>query len=193
MTGGVEKRWWSKTRRARHEAGLKEMVWSCAVEEARCLERAAHRRAGVRRSWWRWPVHALGTCAWGKLMCLAPWLPGVAHGLRLVPQVAGPGMSDRLLCDVGRLRRQVACRGAHPSPGMIDTQTVTCIPVRSPRGYDVAKKLLGRSFGWIGHWNGRLRDHAGWLDASAARIAFVAVLAGVEALVNAMPIQAVAR
>ncbi len=161
---------------------------------------------------------------------------------------------------------------------MIDTQSVACIPVRGPRGYDAAKKVLGRkrvalvdadgtwlavaivpanvqdrdcldaltpgkqawpslreavldgafvaercetwcnlhgmrrrvverdpaqkgfvvlerrwvverSFGWLVHWGGLLRDRAGRLDVSAARVAFAAVLSGVEALINPMPIQ----
>jgi hypothetical protein len=37
-----------------------------------------------------------------------------------------------------------------------------------------------------------LRDRAGRLDVSAARIAFAAILSGVEALLNPMPIHAAA-
>jgi putative transposase len=51
---------------------------------------------------------------------------------------------DRLLCDVARLRRQAAGRAPEPTLGIIDTQSVTCIPVRGPRGYDAGKKVLGR-------------------------------------------------
>jgi transposase len=41
-----------------------------------------------------------------------------------------------------------------------------------------------RSFGWLTHWGGLLRDRAGRLDVAAARIACTAVLAITEALIN---------
>ena len=177
-----------------------------------------------------------------------------------------------------RRRRRAMGRRAKPRLSIIDTQSVKCIPVRGPRGYDAAKKVLGRkrvalvdadgtwlavavvpasvqdrdtlealdpgkaawpslreaildgaftaaschewsnrhgmrhrvverdpaqkgfvvlagrwvverSFGWLVHWGGLLRDRAGRLDVSAARIAFAAVLSGVEALLNPMPVQ----
>ena len=164
---------------------------------------------------------------------------------------------------------------------MIDTQSVKCIPVRGPRGYDAAKKVLGRkrgapvdadgtwlavavvpanvqdrdclealtpgrrawpslreavldgaftaprceawcnhhgmrrrvvervpdpkgfvvlerrwvverSFGRLVHRGGLLRDRAGRLDVSAARLACVGVLSGLEALINPEPIQTAA-
>jgi putative transposase len=182
---------------------------------------------------------------------------------------------------VARLRRRASGRRAAPRLAVIDTQPVECIPVRGPRGYDAAKKVLGRkrvalvdadgtwlavavvpagvqdrdcldaltsgkqawpslreavldgafiaercqvwcnfhgmrrrvverdpaqkgfvvlerrwvverSFGWLVHWGGLLRDRAGRLDVSTARVAFAAVLSGVEALINPMPIQAAA-
>ncbi len=49
--------------------------------------------------------------------------------------------------------------------------------------------VVERSFGWLVPWGGLLRDRAGRLDVSAARIVFAAVLSGVEALLNPMPIQ----
>src|SRR6185437_13417607 len=49
--------------------------------------------------------------------------------------------------------------------------------------------VVERSFGWLVHWGGLLRDRAGRLDVSAARIAFAAVLSGVESLLNPMPVQ----
>ena len=42
------------------------------------------------------------------------------------------------------LRRRAAGRKPEPSLGIIDTQSVKCIPVRGPRGHDAAKKVLGR-------------------------------------------------
>ena len=52
--------------------------------------------------------------------------------------------------------------------------------------------VVERSFGWLVHWGGLLRDRAGRLDVSAARGAFAAVLSGVEALLNHMPVHAAA-
>jgi putative transposase len=48
--------------------------------------------------------------------------------------------------------------------------------------------IIERSFAWLTHWGGLLRDRAGRLDVAAARIAFAASLSGVEALINPMPI-----
>jgi len=39
------------------------------------------------------------------------------------------------------------------------------------------------------HWGGLLRDRAGRLDVSAARIACAAMLSGVEALINPLPVR----
>lgn len=180
------------------------------------------------------------------------------------------------------LRRRAKGRKAGPRLAVIDTQSVPCIPVRGPRGYDAAKKVLGRkrvalvdadgtwlavavvpanvqdrdcldalsagkqawpslreavldgafnaerceawcnhhgmrrrvverdpdqkgfvvlerrwvverSFGWLMQWGGLLRDRAGRLDVSAARLACVAALSGIEALINPKPIHAKAR
>jgi transposase len=44
--------------------------------------------------------------------------------------------------------------------------------------------IVERSFGWLTHWGGLLRDRAGRLDVAAARIACTAVLATTEALIN---------
>ena len=57
------------------------------------------------------------------------------------------------------------------------------------KGFVVVPRRWGveRSFGWLAHWNGVLRDRAGRLDVFAGRLAFVAVLSGVEALINPMP------
>ena len=52
--------------------------------------------------------------------------------------------------------------------------------------------VVERSFGWLAHWNGLARDRAGRLDVSAGRLALVAVLSGVEARINPMPIHQVA-
>ena len=48
--------------------------------------------------------------------------------------------------------------------------------------------VVERSFGWLAHWNGLARDRAGRLDVFSGRLALVAILPGVEALINPMPI-----
>ena len=50
--------------------------------------------------------------------------------------------------------------------------------------------VVERSFGWLVSWGGLLRDRAGRLDVSAARVAFAAALSGIEALLNPMPVRA---
>jgi transposase len=63
------------------------------------------------------------------------------------------------------------------------------------KGFVVLERrwVVERSFAWLTHWGGLLRDRAGRLDVSAARIAFAASLSGVEALINPMPIHSTAR
>jgi transposase len=56
-----------------------------------------------------------------------------------------------------------------------------------PRGW-----VVERPVGWLAHWNGLARDRAGRLDVCAGRLACVAVLSGVEALINPMPIHEMA-
>lgn len=183
------------------------------------------------------------------------------------------GLFERMMRDLARLRRRAAGRRPHPRLAIIDTQTVKCLPVRGPRGYDAAKRMVRRkrvalvdadghwlaiaavpasvqerdtlpaldigkeawpslrvaivdgaytaerchvssnhhgmrhevvtrppdqkgfavlprrwvverSFGWLTHWGGLLRDRAGRLDVAAARIACAAVFAATEALIN---------
>ncbi|HTQ72158.1 MAG TPA: transposase, partial [Acidocella sp.] len=48
--------------------------------------------------------------------------------------------------------------------------------------------VVERSFGWLTHWGGLLRDRAGCLDVAAGRLACAAVLGAVEALLNPVPI-----
>ena len=62
------------------------------------------------------------------------------------------------------------------------------------KGFVVLERrwVVERSFGWLAHWGGLLRDRAGRLDVSAARVAFAAILSGVEALLNPMPVYAAA-
>jgi transposase len=71
-----------------------------------------------------------------------------------------------------------------------------CVVERDPaqKGFVVlaGRWVIERSFGWLLHGGGLLRDRAGRLDVAAARLAFAAVLSGVEALLNPMPIHAAA-
>jgi transposase len=274
---------WTEAHRARHEAGLKEMVSTCAVEEmARWLERADPPRS--ERATPALPV--VSAIAWhlragGSWRALPRGFPAWRTVYGWFRKWLDLGLFDRLLCDVARLRRRAAGRKTEPRLGVIDTQSVKCIPVRGPRGYDAAKQVLGRkrvalvdadgtwlavavvpasvqerdtlpvldtgkaewpslreaildgaftaercrewsnlhgmrhrvverdpeqkgfvvlagrwvverSFGWLAHWGGLLRDRAGRLDVSAARLAFAALLSGVEAPLNPMPIHAAA-
>src|SRR5215210_5033108 len=270
---------WTEAHRGRHDARLKEVVSLHAVGQiARWLERADPPRSG-RATPYRAVVRAI---AW-PLRIGGPWraLPPGGPPWRPVygrfRKWLEPGLFDRLLEDVAR--RRAVGRRAKPRLSIIDTQAVKCIPVRGPRGYDAAKKVLGRkrvarvdadgtwlavavvpasvpdrdtlvaldagkaawpslreaildgaftaaschewsnrhgmrhrvverdptqtgfvvlagrwvverSFGWLVHWGGLLRDRAGRLDVSAARIAFAAALSGIEALLNPMPTQA---
>ena len=274
---------WTEAHRARHDARLKGMVSTYAVGEiARWLERADPPRSAQRTPL----LPVVGAIAW-HLLVGGAWraLPAGWPPWRTVygwfRRWLDCGLFDRILRAVARLRRRAAGRRSRPRLAIIDTQSVKCIPVRGPRGYDAAKKVLGRkrvalvdadgtwlavavvpanmqdrdcldaltsgkqawpslreavldgafvaercqvwcnlhgmcrrvverdpaqkgfvvlerrwvverSFGWLVHWGGLLRDRAGRLDVSAARVAFAALLSGVEALINPMPIQAAA-
>ena len=63
------------------------------------------------------------------------------------------------------------------------------------RGFVVLARrwVVERSFGWLSHWGGLLRDRGGRLDVSAARLACVGILSGFEALLNPMPLRAPAQ
>jgi putative transposase len=49
--------------------------------------------------------------------------------------------------------------------------------------------VVERSFAWLTPWGGLLRERAGRLDVATGRLAFVAVLSGVQALLNPKPIR----
>ena len=71
------------------------------------------------------------------------------------------------------------------------------IAARDPaaKGFVVVARrwVVERSFGWLAPWGGLARDRAGRLDVSAGRLALAAILSGVEALLNPMPIHEKAR
>jgi putative transposase len=266
---------WTKRHRARHAAGLKQMVSCHAVREvAGWLERAD-------------PPRSSGATPTLAIVQAIAWHLRVGGGWRALPAGMPPwrtvygwfrrwlalGLFDQMMRDLARLRRRAAGRRPQPRLAIIDTQTVKCLPVRGPRGYDAAKRVVGRkrvalvdadgnwlavavvpasvqerdtlsalddgkaawpslrvaildgafnaercrewsnlhgmrhevvtrppdqkgfavlpqrwiverSFGWLTHWGGLLRDRAGRLDVASARIACTAVLATTEALIN---------
>jgi putative transposase len=53
---------------------------------------------------------------------------------------AALGLFERMMRDLSRLRRRAVGRRLLPRLAITDTQTVTCLPVRGPRGYDAAKR-----------------------------------------------------
>ena len=53
--------------------------------------------------------------------------------------------------------------------------------------------VVEHSFGWLSHWGGLARDRAARLDVAAARVALAYAFAGMQALLNPMPIRAPAR
>lgn len=271
---------WTKAHRARHEARLKSIVSLRAVGQvAAWLERADPPRSGRATP----TVAVVGAVAWhlrvgGPWRALPPGWPCWRTVYGWFRRWQSLGLFDALLRYVAALRRRARGRHAGPRLAVIDTQSVKCIPVRGPRGFDAAKKVLGRkrvalvdadgtwlavavvpastqdrdclpplssgkacwpslreavldgaftagrcerwchqhgmrhrvverspeqkgfvvlerrwvverSFGWLAHWGGLLRDRAGRLDVSAARLACTAILSGVEALINPAPTQ----
>jgi putative transposase len=137
---------WTKEHRARHEPRLMEMVSACAVEEMACwLERAD-------------PPRSTTATPYRQVVAAITWHLRVGGAWRALPAGFPPWRTvygwfrrwlalevfDRMLCDIARLRRRAAGRAPEPSLGIIDSQSVKCIPVRGPRGYDAGKKVLGR-------------------------------------------------
>ena len=62
------------------------------------------------------------------------------------------------------------------------------VVTRAPgqKGFAVLPRrwVVERSFGWLTHWGGLLRDRAGRLDVATARIACAAALAAAEPRIN---------
>ena len=149
---------WTEAHRARHEPRLKELVSVRAVEAiAAWLARADPPRSGratpVRR--------VVGAIAWqlrvgGPWRALPPGFPPWRTVYGWVRRWLELGLFEALLRDVARRRRRKVGRRPGPSLGIIDTQTVKCIAVRGPRGYDAAKGVVGRKRVALvdaeGHW-----------------------------------------
>jgi transposase len=266
---------WTQRHRARHAAHLKQVVsWHAAQEVAGWLERADPPQSENAT-----PILAVvQAIAWhlrvgGGWRSLPPGMPHWRTVYGWFRRWAALGLFERMMRDLTRIRRQMLGRRPSPRLTIIDTQTVKCLSVRGPRGFDAAKRVVGRkrvamvdadgnwlavavvpasvqerdtlpaleegkvawpslrtaildgaftaerchlwsnlhgmrhqvvprtpgqrgfaiqprrwvierSFGWLTHWGGLLRDRASRLDVSAARIACAAVLASTEALIN---------
>src|SRR3712207_4660139 len=121
-------------------------------------------------------VTGVQTCALPIWDCLDALTPGKQAWPRLREAVLdGAFVAERCeaWCNLHGVRRRVVERDP------------------AQKGFVVLERrwAVERSFGWLVHWGGLLRDRAGRLDVSAARVALAAVLSGVEALINPMPIQ----
>src|SRR3954469_25848489 len=133
---------WTDRHRTRHEARLKDMVMQAGLDEvARFLARSdPPGRANAQ------PVRlVLAALAWhlrvgGAWRALPAGFPPWRTVYGWVRRWLGEGWLEAFLRAVRRLRRRDA--GGRPGPRLciIDTQTVKCISVRGPRGYDGAKK-----------------------------------------------------
>ena len=137
---------WTKEHRGRHEPHLKNMVSACAEEAvAHWLERADPPRSAAAT-----PTLAIVRAIGWHLRVGGPWraLPSHLPPWRTVygwfRRWLALGLFDRLMCEVAVRRRCAAGRRSTPTLGIIDTQTVKCIAVRGPRGYDPAKVTVGR-------------------------------------------------
>jgi transposase len=137
---------WTEAHRARHEPRLKGLVAARAVEEvAGWLERADPPRSGratpVRR--------VVGAIAWhlrigGAWRALPPGWPPWRTVYGWFRRWLDLGLFDALLREVASRRRRKVGRRPGPTLGIVDTQTVRCMGVRGPRGYDAAKGTVGR-------------------------------------------------
>ena len=137
---------WTKMHRARHDARLKGMVSTYAVAEiARWLERADPPRSKRRTPL----LPVVGAIAWhlrtgggwrALLTGWPPWRTVYGWFRRWLER----GLFDRLMRVVACLRRCAAGCRSGPHLAILDTQSVKCLPVRGPRGFDAAKKVLGR-------------------------------------------------
>src|SRR5215211_9436230 len=137
---------WTKAHRARHEARLKSRVTMEAVGQvAAWLERADPPRSGRATP----RVAVVDAIAWhlrvgGAWRALPRRFPPWRTVYGWFRRWQALGLFEALLRHVAGLRRRDRGRKAGPRLAVIDTQSVKCIPVRGPRGYDAAKKVLGR-------------------------------------------------
>ncbi|MHC2018739.1 transposase [Methylobacterium sp. CM6247] len=137
---------WTDRHQTRHEARLKDMVLQAGLDEvAGFLERAdppirpdataaRHVLAGIA-----WHLRTGG--GWRALPAgFPPWRTVYGRFRRWIEK----GLFESLMRGLARRQRRRCGRRPDPRLAIIDTQSVKCIGVRGPRGYDGAKKLVGR-------------------------------------------------
>lgn len=125
MAGWRQEQLWTERHRTRHEARLKDIVVQTGLDElARLVER----------------VDPPGS-AWRALPAgFPPWRTVYGWCRRWIEK----GVFASLMRALARRQRRRCGRRPQPRLAIIDTQSVKCIGVRGPRGYDGAKKLVGR-------------------------------------------------
>jgi putative transposase len=126
---------WTKRHRARHAAGLKEIVsWHAVREVARWLEQADPPRSDGATP----TVAVVRAMAWhlrvgGGWRALPPGMPPWRTVYGWFRRWQGLGLFERMMRDLARLRRRAVGRRPEPRLAIVDTQTVKCLPVRGPR------------------------------------------------------------
>src|SRR3954462_13327391 len=191
---------WTEAHRGRHDARLKEIVSLNAVAQvARWLERADPPRSGRATPYRRGiPVRGpRGYDAAKKVLGRKRVALVDADGNWLAVAVVPASVQDR-----DTLAALEAGKAAWPSlrEAILDGAFTAArcqewsnrhgmrhrVVERDPaqKGFVVlaGRWVVERSFGWLVHWGGLLRDRAGRLDVSAARVACAAILSGVEML-----------
>ncbi len=137
---------WTLRHRTRHEARLKDMGLQAGLDEVtRFLERAdppgspdatPARRVMAGIAW-----HLRVGGAWRALPAgFPPWRTVYGWFRRWIDK----GLFESLMRALARRQRRRCGRRSTPRLAIIDTQSVKCLGVRGPRGYDGAKKLVGR-------------------------------------------------
>jgi putative transposase len=137
---------WTDRHRTRHEARLKNIVVQAGLDEmARLVERAdppgsasatPARQVVAAIAW-----HLRVGSAWRALPAgFPPWRTVYGWFRRWIEK----GVFEILMRALARRQRRRCGRRPQPRLAIIDTQSVKCIGVRGPRGYDGAKKLVGR-------------------------------------------------
>src|SRR3954453_6691575 len=137
---------WTDRHRTRHEARLKDLVMQAGLGEvARFLARSdppgrATAQPG-RLVLAALPGRRRVGGAWRALPAgFPPWRRVYGGFRRLIAR----GLFERLMRVRAPRQRRRGGRRPEPRLGIIDTQSVKCIGVRGPGGYDRAKKRVGR-------------------------------------------------
>ena len=170
---GVRVRMWTEAHRARHDARLKQIISIKAVAQiARWLK-----HADPPRSERATPYVAVVPASVQDRDTLAALEAGKA---------AWPSLREAILDGAFTAAR---CREWSNLHGMRH-RVVERAPDQTGFVVLEGRWVVERSFGWLVSWGGLLRERAGRLDVSAARLAFAAALSGIEALLNPMPVKA---